>query len=187
MNNNAKRYNSKKTKRRKKSSLNQMYTYLMYLIISVGLLSRVSSYSKFIVSDINDDSSRVSGIAVQTIVPEKNMINIDCTATEPKGTFSFQVTNKKDNLVCEVSFKYSIIITMQQALPSYITMKLNGNVGTITNNGKTYTFTNESYKFSASTEETHQHELQFISEKLQEEENISISGISISLNIEQID
>ena len=81
-------------------------------------------YSKYVSRDNSDETARVATFSVG-LSTTTDGVDIKLGQNQTDGSYNFTVTNKS-----EVAVKYDVVLTFENALPSYVTVTLNGAVGT---------------------------------------------------------
>lgn len=108
------------------------------------------------------DSARVAAYVANASLLSSGDISIDCNEGGNTTTqYEFQVRNTKGGTTSEVSMKYDVQVTLNKALPTGVTMKVDGQDGDISTDGMTYTYTNTSWAFGASNGDSNNHTLEF--------------------------
>lgn len=137
--------------------------------------------------------SSTSGISVAGVAAyamsagsESGDLLIDCNTGNSVANYEFWVKNSVDGKTTEVAAKYSVEVVFPAALPEGLTVQLDGANGTVSSDGKTYTFTNGAWAFDAGVAKTMTHTLCFAADASAIESNLSISGIVITVMTEQI-
>lgn len=81
-------------------------------------------YSKYLSRDDSGDAARVAAFSVDLSTTTVG-VDIKLGQNQTDGSYNFTVTNKS-----EVVIKYDVVLTFENALPSYVTVTLNGAAGT---------------------------------------------------------
>ena len=81
-------------------------------------------YSKYVSRDNSDETARVATFSVG-LSTTTDGVDIKLGQNQTDGSYNFTDTNKS-----EVAVKYDVVLTFENALPSYVTVTLNGAVGT---------------------------------------------------------
>lgn len=135
-----------------------VHVYLAYLLVCTLLLTGVS-FSSYITSANGSDNARVAA-GVVTVHYDDNTNNIEMTRPSNDGVrterFDFSVSNGAS----EVAIRYDVVVTLDQALKNGVTMQLDGGTGAISDDKKTYTFSNAG-TFAAGVGSTKTHTLSF--------------------------
>jgi len=108
------------------------------------------------------DGARVARYALTVTESANKNLVLDCTnGKDVSGNYTFTVSNRNANGVCEVAMDYRVVVTLPSALLQGMTLTLGGNAAeSITNGGKTHIF-NGNTTFSAGVEKTFTETLTF--------------------------
>lgn len=128
----------------------------------------------------------VAAYAVSAGASTSSDLSIDCNTSDNSEEYQFWVKNSNDGKTAEVAVQYDVQVALSEALPDGLTMKLDGIDGTADADGKVYTFASPDWTFKADVEETADHALQFTADASVVENDLTISGVVITVMTEQI-
>lgn len=161
--------------------------WLAYLLVCTLLLTGVS-FARYTVTNSGDDTARAA--AGQVTVDWADNTNITLAASSTDGaeaSYTFSVSNNGS----EVAIQYDVVVTMQEPLPQGVTMKLDGESCTKSDESTgeaVYEFSDVDI-FEANGDRTNNHILTFAKES-----GSSTSGtenkeynIQIAVRAQQID
>ena len=166
--------------------------YLCYLLVAV-LAFTGASVAGYKTENSGGDSARVARFAV-TAAPETDQReNLTLDSESPSAEYKFTVSNADANGVNETATRYSVVVTLPDALPSGVTMKLTRGTGTtateitsvISNSSKTYTFSDGGMLFAAADPRPDTYTLTFTADS--SAVSSELNGINITVNAEQVD
>lgn len=109
--------------------------YLSYCLIIALLLTSVTS-ARYLSSMSGSDNADVAKWVVDVKYDSLDKVEMERPSNDgPKEEkYSFYVKNFKGNVVSEVALQYDIIITLDNALPNGVTIKLNNKELSFDNN-----------------------------------------------------
>ncbi|MBR2310752.1 MAG: hypothetical protein IKA47_09515 [Oscillospiraceae bacterium] len=93
-------------------------------------------FARYTVTATGSDEARVAKFDVKSKI-DKTEVAIEC---EPDGEGEFQLTVTNQS---EVAVRYTVSLNFYEELPSGVTVKLDGQEGTISDSGTTFSFTGE--------------------------------------------
>lgn len=131
--------------------------YLCYLLVAV-LAFTGASVAGYKTESTGEDSARVARFVV-TAAPETDQSeNLTLDSKSPSAEYKFTVSNSDTNGVNETATRYSVVVTLPDALPSGVTMKLTNAAGKDVSRkddetGSVYTFPNAGIFEAASAAE----------------------------------
>lgn len=187
--------------RKKKRVMLPFHVVFCYLLV-VTLIFTGIGLAKYSHTVTGNTEARVAAFIVDTsytATPADGFTIDFSTGTETEkdvNTLNFTVSNSKDGKTAEVAIKYKLVVTLPQALPDGLTMKMStggteGITGTASADGKVYTFSDAGWTFSAGTGQTRSHTLRFIGNRstllgATTETEITLTNVSVSVLAEQI-
>lgn len=164
-------YSPKKTKK-PRLPLYRLYYAVVLLLVAVSGTSMwtTTTLAKYVTSSSGSDSARVARFEVNAaqIAGQNTEIALDAgDAAKKQAEYQFTVSNNIGDKVNETATGYDVVVTFPKKLTG-VTLKLkNGNNTisyTLSNDKKTYTFTNVG-EFAAAEEKTHTLTLTFAIEE----------------------
>lgn len=162
-----------------------MLIFCCFSLLIIGICG--VGFASFHSSTMNDDITYIAAFAgTANTVNGSGDLEIDCNTDVNVATYRFSVSNIENGTVIQVNAKYKVIVNLSEALPSGVTVKLDGADGTSTNGGKTYTFTNNGWIFMAGVKKSTEHSLVFTADPTVVVGDTTISNVSVSVEIEQI-
>ncbi len=161
------------------------YIYLAYLLVCTAVLTGVS-LAGYTTTVSGSDSARIAAFVVTaSSTQDGNALVIDCADTSKlTQEYQFTVANNQDGKVSEVAANYDVVVTLNQALPTGVSMTLDGNSGSAS--GNTYTFSNAG-TFTAAAEEEIIHTLTFTADADTAAATSAPINITVSVHAEQAD
>lgn len=162
--------------------------YLCYLLVAV-LAFTGASVAGYKTENSGDDSARVARFVV-TAAPETNQSeNLTLDSKSPSAEYKFTVSNSDTNGVNETATRYSVVVTLPDALPGGVTVSLTNAAGDVSREtGETgntvYTFPNAG-KFEAAIQAEQSLTLTFTAGT--GASSGSVRGISVDVVATQID
>lgn len=206
-----KSYKSQCDKIRHKLGLNRSVVICLCAIMVAFIISMSGTFSKFATSDSFAKFFSTANLSASASVaafvleangmfqagePIENSLVIDCSAGTLIAEYPFSVTNDKEGTTAEVSIRYNVIVTLpnNQALPNGVTMKLqdknNQILSNVTENNtaNTYTYTYENAgSFNKAQPDIHEYKLIFEVNQDLLKEDVTLTGINVSIYAQQID
>lgn len=176
-----KQYEQKEKKSRRRLPL---HVYLTYLLVCTFLLTGVS-FSRYISSASGSDSARVAKGMVTVRCDDDTTVNLVRQSDDGVETedFSFSVTNS----ISEVAIQYDVVVTLDKPLGNGVTMNLDGNEGTKSEDGKEYKFSNMGM-FEAGKSHSSNHILSFSGDFMEIPSGTDDTyNIQITIRSQQID
>lgn len=167
--------------RKKSGQTNIMLRIAMLLLCMVIISTYFTSglYAKYTVSKSGSDTARVAKWDVSA-TGGKPALAIDCSTSVMEDTYQVTVKNTS-----EVTAKYDIVVTFTQALPTNLSVNLDGNqTATLSSDRKVMTFSNAGQLASVNASKTHT--LHFVADATKVEEDLSYD-FQVSVNLVQID
>ena len=131
------------------------------VIVFATLLAAVGvSFAKNLLSSSGGDNAQVSVLIIDLKGSSSDNLTIDCGQGIKVAEYDFAVTNTKDGKTAEMSFRYDVIVTLNEALPNGLSITVDGKSGTVSSDEKTVTFTDVG-RFAAGNSQKHEHILAF--------------------------
>ena len=113
-------------------------------------------------------------------------LTIDCGQGIKVAEYDFAVTNTKDGKTAEMSFRYDVIVTLNEALPNGLSITVDGKSGTVSSDEKTVTFTDVG-RFAAGNSQKHEHILAFsVVNASFLSQDYAFANTSVSVRAEQV-
>lgn len=157
------------------------------VIIFATLLAAVGvSFAKNLLSSSSGDNAHVSVLIIELKGSSSDNLTIDCGQGINVAEYDFAVTNTKDGKTAEMSFRYDVIVTLNEALPKGLSITVDGKSGTVSSDEKTVTFTDVG-RFAAGNSQQHEHILAFsvVDEGFLSRDYV-FANTSVSVRAEQI-
>lgn len=181
-----KRYIPQHAGKRKQITAGCMIAFCILLITAVATFTVGITLAKMVSTAGGSGSAQAAAFIVEAGVGTPSNLKIDCAETYKTATYAFAVTNTKDGKTAEVSVKYDLIVTLPEALPAGVTMRVNGNAASASEEGTTYTL-KDAGTFEAGQAATHNCTLLFTADTDLVEEDFKIAGIKVDIHAEQVD
>ena len=147
---------NEETKRRYNAKL----AFALVIVFAILLAAVGVSFAKNLLSSSGGDNAQVSALIIDLKGSSSDNLTIDCGQGIKVAEYDFAVTNTKDGKTAETSFKYDVIVTLNEALPNGLSITVDGKSGTVSSDEKTVTFTDVG-RFAAGNSQTHDHTLVF--------------------------
>lgn len=158
---------------------------LLFLVVGI-IGGTVAAYTS--VASGSSGAVKVASYAVSAGASNGNKdLTIDCNKSTHVANYEFWIKNSVDGKTTEVDVKYSTVVSFSKPLPNGLTVQLDGESGSMSADRLTCEFTNDSWVFNAGVDSTANHTLTFIADTDVITSNLSVSGITITVNTEQID
>lgn len=163
--------------------------YLAFLLVA-ALAFTGASFASYKTQATSSDSARVARFVV-TAAKDTSQTTEDLTldSSNTSVEYKFTVSNTDASDVNETATRYSVAVTLPEALPTGVTMKLTRGTDTTaianTQSGNTYTFSDDGMLFSAAAERTDTYTLTFTADS--SAGSGTLEGINITVNAEQVD
>jgi signal peptidase I len=169
---------------------------LVALIPAVGGAIRAvrvpvdAALAKMRTGDETADSAKVAAWVVD-VQDNTQMSSLTSSAANPTIYYSFSVSNYRDDIVCEVSTEYKIVVELPETDPNLkFDIKLIDEddflEGTI-ESGKSYTFNDGKFRFEGGNRKTHNFVLEISDTSGQITEDTVISNVKVSVIANQMD
>lgn len=157
------------------------------VIIFATLLAAVGvSFAKNLLSSSGGDNAQVSVLIIELKGSSSDNLTIDCGQGINVAEYDFAVTNTKDVKTAETSFRYDVIVTLNEALPKGLSITVDGKSGTVSSDEKTVTFTDVG-RFEAGNSQQHEHVLAFsVVDEVFLSRDYVFANTSVSVRAEQI-
>lgn len=167
----------------------RLKTAMLGLCLVLVLLLGISVTTALMFSSTNGfNTSSIATFAVDAGNTTPGSLALNCNTGALTAEYEFWVTNMKDSLISEVSIGYTIHVNLPSPLPEGLTMEVDGIAGTVSADGLTYTYENNTeWNFKNGIGKTRNHTLTFIADSGLISTNINLAGISVSVVAEQID
>lgn len=181
-----KRYIPRHGKKRKPICKGRFFILCICLIAVVVALTAGPTLAKMVSTAGGSGSAQVAAFIVEAEGSKEELLTVDCNSNTANAAYSLSVTNEKNGKVSEVSIKYNVIVTLPEALPNGVTVKLGDKVATVSADKKTYTFKDVG-TLPAGIKATHNCTLLFTADTKLVEEEYLIEKIKVSVHTEQMD
>lgn len=173
---------NEETKRRYNAKL----AFALVIIFATLLAAVGVSFAKNLLSSSSGDNAQVSVLIIELKGSSSDNLTIDCEQGITVAEYGFAVTNTKDGKTAEISFRYDVIVTLNEALPKGLSITVDGKSGTVSSNEKTVTFTDVG-RFAAGSSQQHEHILTFsVVDKGFLSRDYVFANTSVSVRAEQI-
>ncbi len=152
-----------------------LHVYLAYLLVCT-LVTTGISFSRYATADSGTTNLQVKGFAVTATYGNSGTLSIDCNTQQTAQSYAFTVSGNS-----WVTVHYDVIVTLDRALPTGISLTLDGNVASWLD-GSSYVFSGGT--FQAGTSGTNTHTLTITADPniLNEEASVQVS---VSVQAEQ--
>lgn len=157
------------------------------VIVFATLLAAVGvSFAKNLLSSSGGDNAQVSVLIIDLKGSSSDNLTIDCGQGIKVAEYDFAVTNTKDGKTAEMSFRYDVIVTLNEALPNGLSITVDGKSGTVSSDEKTVTFTDVG-RFAAGNSQKHEHILAFsVVNASFLSQDYAFANTSVSVRAEQV-
>lgn len=157
------------------------------VIVFATLLAAVGvSFAKNLLSSSGGDNAQVSVLIIDLKGSSSDNLTIDCGQGIKVAEYDFAVTNTKDGKTAETSFRYDVIVTLNEALPNGLSITVDGKSGTVSSDEKTVTFTDVG-RFAAGNSQKHEHILAFsVVNASFLSQDYAFANTSVSVRAEQV-
>ena len=157
------------------------------VIVFATLLAAVGvSFAKNLLSSSGGDNAQVSVLIIDLKGSSSDNLTIDCGQGIKVAEYDFAVTNTKDGKTAELSFRYDVIVTLNEALPNGLSITVDGKSGTVSSDEKTVTFTDVG-RFAAGNSQKHEHILAFsVVNASFLSQDYAFANTSVSVRAEQV-
>lgn len=146
------------------------------------------AFSRMQTNDGGGDSARVAQYIVSaSAVSAGSDMKINCNDTNQdlSAAYVFTVSNTENGSVSELDTAYSVVVTLDAALPEGMTAEIEGITGAVSNGGKKITFSSSSWVMQAGVATTNTHTLTFTADPAIVTEDTDIK-IAVKIHTEQI-
>lgn len=181
-----KRYIPRHAGKRKPIPSNRIIVVCILLITAIATLTVGITLAKMVATGGGNSRAQAAAFIVEAAEGTPSDLKIDCNTGATTASYSFAVTNTKNGKTAEVSVKYDLIVTMQEALPESLTMTVGEKEGIASENGLVYTFTDVGV-LPAGQVATQSCTLLVTADSNLVEKDFSIDGINIDIHTEQVD
>jgi len=109
--------------------------YLPRVLAVLIMLTAVSSvmvsgrFARYTSTASGSDTARVAVFAVDAGREGSGNLALDCTANDKTAKYQFYVTNNENSKTAEVAVDYTVTVTLDQALPTGITLSATRKIG----------------------------------------------------------
>ena len=128
------------------SPMRKIYLTAAVLLLAVYITSMLTAapLAKYATNVTGNDTMQVAKFGVEITAGENTSLELNTTST--KATYTFSVSNAKDGtLINEVTTDYDVVVTLPKKIDNVDLTLKNGETsvtGTLSEDGKTYTFAN---------------------------------------------
>ena len=173
---------NEETKRRYNAKL----AFALVIVFATLLAAVGVSFAKNLLSSSGGDNAQVSVLIIDLKGSSSDNLTIDCGQGIKVAEYDFAVTNTKDGKTAETSFRYDVIVTLNEALPNGLSITVDGKSGTVSSDEKTVTFTDVG-RFAAGNSQKHEHILAFsVVNASFLSQDYAFANTSVSVRAEQI-
>ena len=173
---------NEETKRRYNAKL----AFALVIVFATLLAAVGVSFAKNLLSSSGGDNAQVSVLIIDLKGSSSDNLTIDCGQGIKVAEYDFAVTNTKDGKTAETSFKYDVIVTLNEALPNGLSITVDGKSGTVSLDEKTVTFTDVG-RFAAGNSQKHEHILAFsVVNASFLSQDYAFANTSVSVRAEQV-
>lgn len=173
---------NEETKRRYNAKL----AFALVIVFATLLAAVGVSFAKNLLSSSGGDNAQVSVLIIDLKGSSSDNLTIDCGQGIKVAEYDFAVTNTKDGKTAEMSFKYDVIVTLNEALPNGLSITVDGKSGTVSSDEKTVTFTDVG-RFAAGNSQKHEHILAFsVVNASFLSQDYAFANTSVSVRAEQV-
>lgn len=173
---------NEETKRRYNAKL----AFALVIVFATLLAAVGVSFAKNLLSSSGGDNAQVSVLIIDLKGSSSDNLTIDCGQGIKVAEYDFAVTNTKDGKTAETSFKYDVIVTLNEALPNGLSITVDGKSGTVSSDEKTVTFTDVG-RFAAGNSQKHEHILAFsVVNASFLSQDYAFANTSVSVRAEQV-
>lgn len=173
---------NEKTKRRYNAKL----AFALVIVFATLLAAVGVSFAKNLLSSSGGDNAQVSVLIIDLKGSSSDNLTIDCGQGIKVAEYDFAVTNTKDGKTAETSFRYDVIVTLNEALPNGLSITVDGKSGTVSSDEKTVTFTDVG-RFAAGNSQKHEHILAFsVVNASFLSQDYAFANTSVSVRAEQV-
>lgn len=173
---------NEETKRRYNAKL----AFALVIVFATLLAAVGVSFAKNLLSSSGGDNAQVSVLIIDLKGSSSDNLTIDCGQGIKVAEYDFAVTNTKDGKTAETSFKYDVIVALNEALPNGLSITVDGKSGTVSSDEKTVTFTDVG-RFAAGNSQKHEHILAFsVVNASFLSQDYAFANTSVSVRAEQV-
>lgn len=173
---------NEETKRRYNAKL----AFALVIVFATLLAAVGVSFAKNLLSSSGGDNAQVSVLIIDLKGSSSDNLTIDCGQGIKVAEYDFAVTNTKDGKTAEMSFKYDVIVTLNEALPNGLSITVDGKSGTVSSDEKTVTFTDVG-RFAAGNSQKYEHILAFsVVNTSFLSQDYAFANTSVSVRAEQV-
>lgn len=173
---------NEETKRRYNAKL----AFALVIVFATLLAAVGVSFAKNLLSSSGGDNAQVSVLIIDLKGSSSDNLTIDCGQGIKVAEYDFAVTNTKDGKTAEMSFRYDVIVTLNEALPNGLSITVDGKSGTVSSDEKTVTFTDVG-RFAAGNSQKHEHILAFsVVNASFLSQDYAFANTSVSVRAEQV-
>ena len=173
---------NEETKRRYNAKL----AFALVIVFATLLAAVDVSFAKNLLSSSGGDNAQVSVLIMDLKGSSSDNLTIDCGQGIKVAEYDFAVTNTKDGKTAETSFRYDVIVTLNEALPNGLSITVDGKSGTVSSDEKTVTFTDVG-RFAAGNSQKHEHILAFsVVNASFLSQDYAFANTSVSVRAEQV-
>lgn len=173
---------NEETKRRYNAKL----AFALVIVFATLLAAVGVSFAKNLLSSSGGDNAQVSVLIIDLKGSSSDNLTIDCGQGIKVAEYDFAVTNTKDGKTAETSFRYDVIVTLNEALPNGLSITVDGKSGTVSSDEKTVTFTDVG-RFAAGNSQKHEHILAFsVVDASFLSQDYAFANTSVSVRAEQV-
>lgn len=173
---------NEETKRRYNAKL----AFALVIVFATLLAAVGVSFAKNLLSSSGGDNAQVSVLIIDLKGSSSDNLTIDCGQGIKVAEYDFAVTNTKDGKTAETSFRYDVIVTLNEALPNGLSITVDGKSGTVSSDEKTVTFTDVG-RFAAGNSQKHEHILAFsVVNASFLSQDYAFANTSVSVRAEQV-
>ncbi len=173
---------NEKTKRR----YNAKSAFALVIVFATLLAAVGVSFAKNLLFSSGGDNAQVSVLIIDLKGSSSDNLTIDCGQGIKVAEYDFAVTNTKDGKTAETSFRYDVIVTLNEALPNGLSITVDGKGGTVSSDEKTVTFTDVG-RFAAGNSQKHEHILAFsVVNASFLSQDYAFANTSVSVRAEQV-
>lgn len=116
------------------------------LLLLVMVFCASMTISKYVTMGSGSDNASVAKFDVVVTPGANSSLSINLNNSQTAATYSFSVKNNS-----EVKIQYDVVVTFQEALPSGITLTLDGSAYTSSSSSKVFTFANKTLSYGGAS------------------------------------
>lgn len=163
-------------------------TTVLFVLICFCLSTFLASQALARFASENDGKGNVhvAVFAADVGSSDSNTLKLDSGEDITSASYTFWVTNKKNESISEVKEQYTVNVKVPSDFPEGISVLVDGKDGTVLQDGQTHIFTDSAWILDPSIEKTNAHTLTFTADFEVVEDDFTTTDIGLWVDVQQV-